>query len=307
MTERPAPPRRDPIDRVPILILFPHERCNCRCLMCDIWKATGRNQLSPEEVRSWSAEWRRLGVRRVVLSGGEPLMHPGFVALCEALRRGGPPDRPSCRPASSSSRGRRTWRGSSTTSSSASTARGRSTTRSAACRAPSTGSPTASGRSGPPLPPSRSRRAAPCSARTPATCARRSRPRASSGSTGSASSPPTSRRARSGGARRGPEARGRRSRSAPRTSPSSPRSSTPSSATAPRSSRAASSPRSAERLRARILAHFAAHAGRGDFAPITCNAPWVSRRHREPTGPCGPASSTRRSGTSGRRGASRPS
>lgn len=30
------------------------------------------------------------------------------------------------------------------------------------------------------------------------------------------------------------------------------------------------------RLRARILGHFAAHAGLGDFAPITCNAPWVS-------------------------------
>ena len=82
-------PRRDPIDRVPILILFPHERCNCRCLMCDIWKTTGRNQLSPEEVRSWSTQWRRLGVRRVVLSGGEPLLHPGFAALCEALRDAG--------------------------------------------------------------------------------------------------------------------------------------------------------------------------------------------------------------------------
>lgn len=89
MTTSPLLPRQDPLERVPILILFPHERCNCRCLMCDIWKTTGRNQLSPEEVRSWSAEWRRLGVRRVVLSGGEPLLHPGFVPLCEALRNAG--------------------------------------------------------------------------------------------------------------------------------------------------------------------------------------------------------------------------
>ncbi len=85
----PVLPRRDPIERVPILVLFPHERCNCRCLMCDIWKATGRNQLSPEEIRAWSAQWRRLGTRRVVLSGGEPLMHPRFAALCEALREAG--------------------------------------------------------------------------------------------------------------------------------------------------------------------------------------------------------------------------
>lgn len=89
MTGGPLLPRRDPIEQVPILILFPHERCNCRCLMCDIWKTTGRNQLSPEEVRSWSAQWRRLGVRRVVLSGGEPLLHPGFAPFCEALKDAG--------------------------------------------------------------------------------------------------------------------------------------------------------------------------------------------------------------------------
>ena len=60
----PLLPRRDPIEKLPVLILMPHERCNCRCLMCDIWKSKGRNQLLPEEVRSWSAEWRRLGTRR---------------------------------------------------------------------------------------------------------------------------------------------------------------------------------------------------------------------------------------------------
>jgi len=57
--------------------------------MCDIWKATGKNTLLPEELRAWSAEWRRLGTRRVVLSGGEPLMHPSFAALGEALREAG--------------------------------------------------------------------------------------------------------------------------------------------------------------------------------------------------------------------------
>jgi MoaA/NifB/PqqE/SkfB family radical SAM enzyme len=30
------------------------------------------------------------------------------------------------------------------------------------------------------------------------------------------------------------------------------------------------------KLRARILLHFAALLGRGDFAPVACNAPWVS-------------------------------
>ncbi len=89
MPERPLLPRRDPIEELPLLVLLPHERCNCRCLMCDIWKATGKNVLLPEEIRAWGVEWRRLGTRRVVLSGGEPLMHPGFAALGEALREAG--------------------------------------------------------------------------------------------------------------------------------------------------------------------------------------------------------------------------
>ena len=28
------------LTRLPILVLEPHSRCNCRCVMCDIWKRT---------------------------------------------------------------------------------------------------------------------------------------------------------------------------------------------------------------------------------------------------------------------------
>jgi MoaA/NifB/PqqE/SkfB family radical SAM enzyme len=79
-------PRVDPITRLPILILFPHSRCNCRCLMCDIWRSTTRTELSSSDVARWVEEWRGLGVRRVVLSGGEALMHSNLWALCDALR-----------------------------------------------------------------------------------------------------------------------------------------------------------------------------------------------------------------------------
>ena len=82
----PPLPRLDPVTRLPILILFPHSRCNCRCLMCDIWQAKGREELSVEEIAGSLAEWRALGVKRVVLSGGEPLMHSQFLDLCRALR-----------------------------------------------------------------------------------------------------------------------------------------------------------------------------------------------------------------------------
>lgn len=79
-------PRVDPVTRLPILILFPHSRCNCRCVMCDIWKGSARDQLSPHDVARWTDEWRALGVRRVVLSGGEALLHARLWELCGHLR-----------------------------------------------------------------------------------------------------------------------------------------------------------------------------------------------------------------------------
>lgn len=82
----PALPRVDPLTHLPLLILFPHSRCNCRCLMCDIWRSTTRDELSPGAVAQWLAEWRALGVQRVVLSGGEALMHSKLWELCAVLR-----------------------------------------------------------------------------------------------------------------------------------------------------------------------------------------------------------------------------
>src|SRR5688500_5563848 len=91
---RPPPlPRVDPITRLPILILFPHSRCNCRCLMCDIWRVTTKAEIAAADVARWVGEWRRMGVRRVVLSGGEALLHSQLWELCDHLQIG----RASCR------------------------------------------------------------------------------------------------------------------------------------------------------------------------------------------------------------------
>jgi MoaA/NifB/PqqE/SkfB family radical SAM enzyme len=78
--------RTDPVTQLPILILFPHSRCNCRCVMCDIWRGTTRTELDADKIASWISEWRALGVRRVVLSGGEALMHSNLWELCDHLR-----------------------------------------------------------------------------------------------------------------------------------------------------------------------------------------------------------------------------
>lgn len=82
-------PRPDPIEQLPLLILFPHSHCNCRCLMCDIWRKGPGEALSTDAVARWIPQWRRLGVKRVVLSGGEALMHSRLWEMCAALKHAG--------------------------------------------------------------------------------------------------------------------------------------------------------------------------------------------------------------------------
>ena len=74
------------IARLPILILFPHSRCNCRCVMCDIWKTPDSREISPAGLERHVADITSLGVQWVIFSGGEPLMHTDFFALCRLLR-----------------------------------------------------------------------------------------------------------------------------------------------------------------------------------------------------------------------------
>ena len=74
------------IDKLPILTLYPHNRCNCRCVMCDIWKLDSKQELSAADIARHIGDIRSLGVEWVVLSGGEPLMHGDLFALCRLLK-----------------------------------------------------------------------------------------------------------------------------------------------------------------------------------------------------------------------------
>jgi MoaA/NifB/PqqE/SkfB family radical SAM enzyme len=72
---------------LPIVVLMPHSGCNCRCVMCDIWKANQeRRLLTREDLAAQLASLRQLHVQRVVLSGGEALMHPNLWQLCGLLK-----------------------------------------------------------------------------------------------------------------------------------------------------------------------------------------------------------------------------
>ena len=74
------------ITNLPILILYPHSRCNCRCVMCDIWKTSEAREIGCSELDRHATDIKALGVQWVIFSGGEPLMHSDLFGLCRRLR-----------------------------------------------------------------------------------------------------------------------------------------------------------------------------------------------------------------------------
>jgi MoaA/NifB/PqqE/SkfB family radical SAM enzyme len=75
------------VTRLPVLVIHAHSSCNCRCIMCDIWKTKESHVLRPSDLQLHLTSIRRLGVRWVVFSGGEPLLNPDLPSLCSILRR----------------------------------------------------------------------------------------------------------------------------------------------------------------------------------------------------------------------------
>jgi MoaA/NifB/PqqE/SkfB family radical SAM enzyme len=74
------------LEKLPVLVLEPHNRCNCRCVMCDIWKRTEAQELTCGELERHLVDIDRLGVEWVVFTGGEPLMHSDLFRLAAILR-----------------------------------------------------------------------------------------------------------------------------------------------------------------------------------------------------------------------------
>jgi len=76
------------ISALPIVILMPHSACNCKCVMCDIWKGNHNlKQLTEKDVEGLVESLRRYGTRQVLMSGGEALLNPNFFRLCAILKK----------------------------------------------------------------------------------------------------------------------------------------------------------------------------------------------------------------------------
>ena len=77
------------ITELPILVIFPHNRCNCRCVMCDIWRIRQTREITQRDLEPHVAGFRELNVKWIVFSGGEPLMHSDLGSLCRICRAEG--------------------------------------------------------------------------------------------------------------------------------------------------------------------------------------------------------------------------
>ena len=73
---------------LPIAILMPHSACNCRCVMCDIWKDNKNlKQLTENDIKDLIVSFKKLGTKQVLMSGGEALLNPNFFRFCEILQK----------------------------------------------------------------------------------------------------------------------------------------------------------------------------------------------------------------------------
>ncbi len=77
------------ISELPIVIIAPHNQCNCRCVMCDIWRIKESQELTPADLERQIGSFRELGVRWAVFTGGEPQLNPKLFMLAQMLRSEG--------------------------------------------------------------------------------------------------------------------------------------------------------------------------------------------------------------------------
>ena len=77
------------ISSLPVVVIAPHNQCNCRCVMCDIWRIKESRELTPADLDRQMDSFRELGVRWAVFTGGEPQLNPKLFTLARMLRAEG--------------------------------------------------------------------------------------------------------------------------------------------------------------------------------------------------------------------------
>jgi MoaA/NifB/PqqE/SkfB family radical SAM enzyme len=77
------------IRTMPVVVISPHNQCNCRCVMCDIWRIREPREITLADLEQQLALFRELGVRWIVFTGGEPQMNGELSSLARMIRAEG--------------------------------------------------------------------------------------------------------------------------------------------------------------------------------------------------------------------------
>jgi len=75
----------DRVAALPLAIVYVTDRCNSKCVTCDYWKY-GQTNFPVERAQRLAPELKNLGVQVVLLSGGEPLLHPRWAEVATPWR-----------------------------------------------------------------------------------------------------------------------------------------------------------------------------------------------------------------------------
>lgn len=78
----------DRLYSLPLLVLYLTDGCNSRCISCNIWQNPRRNMPMPL-VENITSQVSALGVRWVLLSGGEAMQHPEWPIIAQGFRQQG--------------------------------------------------------------------------------------------------------------------------------------------------------------------------------------------------------------------------
>jgi len=63
------------------------QNCNSRCLMCSFWRSKSSNELTLAELTDVMTQLRKMGVRRICFSGGEPLLRRDLVLVVQEANK----------------------------------------------------------------------------------------------------------------------------------------------------------------------------------------------------------------------------
>lgn len=75
------------ITTLPIAVIMPHGACNCRCVMCDIWKGNkDAKQLEEKDIIHILESLKMLDTKLIAISGGEALLNKNFFRFCELIK-----------------------------------------------------------------------------------------------------------------------------------------------------------------------------------------------------------------------------